>query len=89
MWIPWRNKTGLAKAAVILTTILSISTVSCGLNYSLAMTVMNSQWAVGVLLVTAYAELAAMAASAAGLIIVLVIWLAAKGRQALRKDSND
>lgn len=89
MWIPWRNKTGLAKAAVILTTILSIATVSCGLNYSLAMTVMNSQWAVGVLLVTAYAELAAMAASAAGLIIVLVIWLAAKGRQALRKDSND
>jgi hypothetical protein len=89
VWIPWRNKTGLAKAAVILTTILSIATVSCGLNYSLAMTVMNSQWAVGVLLVTAYAELAAMAASAAGLIIVLVIWLAAKGRQALRKDSND
>jgi hypothetical protein len=89
VWIPWRNKTGLAKAAVILTTILSIATVSCELNYSLAMTVMNSQWAVGVLLVTAYAELAAMAASAAGLIIVLVIWLAAKGRQALRKDSND
>ena len=89
MRLPWKGKTGLAKAAVILTTILSIATVSCGLNYALAMTVMSSNWAVGVLLVTAYAELTAMAASTVGLVVVLVMWLAAIGRAALRKDSND
>ena len=89
MWMPWRNKTGLAKAAVILTTILSIATVSCGLNYAVAMAAMDSQWAIGVLLVTAYVELAAMMASVAGLVVVLVMWLAVKGREALRKDSND
>ncbi|MGD0631918.1 MAG: hypothetical protein ABR987_21505 [Terracidiphilus sp.] len=89
MWIPWRNKTGLAKAAVILATILSIATVSCGVNYALALTVMNSQWSVGVLLVTAYAELATMIGSAVGLLVVLVIWLVIKGRTATRKDIND
>jgi hypothetical protein len=80
MWIPWRNKAGLAKAAVILTTVLSIATVSCGVNYSLAMVSMDSQWAIGVLFVTAYVELAAMLASAIGLLVVLVIWLAIKMR---------
>jgi hypothetical protein len=89
MWLPWRNKTGLAKAAVILTTILSIATVSCGLNYALALTVMNSNWAVGVLLVTAYAELAAMIGSVAGLLLVFVIWIVIKARESMRKDSHD
>jgi hypothetical protein len=89
MWKPWRNKTGLAKAAVILTTILSIATISCGLNYALAMTAMNSQWAIGVLLVTAYAELATMVGSVIGLIVVLAIWQVSKGRAATRKDFHD
>jgi phosphate starvation-inducible membrane PsiE len=90
MWLPWRNKTGLAKAAVILTTILSIATVSCGLNVVLVTTSMDSKWALGdMLLFTAYAELGAMIASVAGLLVVLVIWLAAKGRAAMRKDSDD
>jgi hypothetical protein len=89
MRLPWKGKTGLAKAAVILATILSIATVSCGLNYALAIAAMNSNWAVGVLLVTAYAELAAMAASAAGLLVVLVIWLAAKIREATTKGTHD
>jgi len=86
---PWRNKTGLAKAAVILTTILSIATVSCGLNYALAMASMNSQWAIGVLLVAAYVELATMMGSVVGLLVVLVIWLVTKGRAATRKDIDD
>jgi hypothetical protein len=89
MWKPWRNKTGLAKAAVILTTLLSIATVSCGLNYALAMAAMNSQWAIGVLLVTAYAELATMIGSVVGLFVVLMIWLATKGRAATRKEIDD
>jgi hypothetical protein len=89
MWLPWRNKTGLAKAAVILTTILSIATVSCGVNFALVTASMNSGWATGVLIVAAYAELAAMIASSVGLLVVLVIWLAAKGRAAMRKDSDD
>jgi hypothetical protein len=89
MWTPWRNKTGLAKAAVILTTILSIATVSCGVNFVLTTASINSGWAIGVLIVTAYAELGAMIASAVGLLVVLVIWLAAKGRAAMRKDSDD
>jgi hypothetical protein len=89
MRLPWKGKTGLAKAAVILTTILSIATVSCGLNYALAITAMNSEWAISVLFVTAYAELAAMAASAAGLVVVLAIWLVVKVREGMKKDSND
>jgi hypothetical protein len=89
MWKPWRNKTGLAKAAVILTTILSIATVSCGLNYALAMASMNSQSAIGVLLVAAYAELATMIGSVVGLLVVLVIWVVSKGREGTRKELDD
>jgi hypothetical protein len=89
MWTPWRDKVGLAKAAVVLTTILSIATVSCGVNFVLTTASINSGWAMGVLFVTAYAELGAMIASAVGLLVVLVIWLAAKGRAAMRKDSDD
>jgi hypothetical protein len=86
MWLPWRRKTGLAKAAVILTTILSIATVSCGLNFALAL---NANSAFSALIVTGWVELGIMAASAAGLLVVLVIWLAAKGRAAMRKESDD
>jgi hypothetical protein len=91
MWIPWRNRTGLAKAAVILATVLSIGTVSCGLNYALAMgsNNSNSSWALPVLIFTGWVELAAMVASVVGLLVVLVIWLASKGREATRKDTND
>jgi hypothetical protein len=89
MWTPWRNKVGLAKAAVILTTILSIATVSCGVNFVLTTASINSGWPMGVLFVTAYTELGAMIASSVGLLVVLVIWLAAKGRAAMRKDSDD
>ncbi len=89
MWIPGRNKTGLAKAAAILATILSVATVSCGLNWALAMASFNSGWAFGFLIVSAWTELAAMVASVVGLLIVLFIWLASKGSAATRKDSNN
>jgi hypothetical protein len=78
MWIPWRNKTGLTKAAAVLATILSIATISCGLNFALAVTTINSDHGINVLLVTAYIELAAMAGSAIGLLVVLVVWLIRK-----------
>jgi len=87
MWIPWRNKTGLAKAAVILATTLSVATVSCGLNWALAMS--KAQWSVGFLIIAACVELAVMVASVLGLLIVLVIWLVSKGHASTRKDSND
>jgi hypothetical protein len=89
MWIPWRNKTGLAKAAAILATMLSVATVSCGLNWALAMANTRTQWAFGLLVIAGWAELVVMVASLAGLLIVLVIWLVSKGHALRRKDSND
>jgi hypothetical protein len=89
MWIPWRNKTGLAKAAAILATTLSVATVSCGLNWALAMANSTTQWALGFLVIAGYAELIVMVASVVGLLIVLVIWLVSKGHALTRKDSND
>ena len=91
MWRPWQNKTGLAKAAAILAATLSIGTVSCGLNYVLAMgsIASSASWALPVLIVTGWIELAAIAASLVALLVVLVIWLVAKGREAMRKDTDD
>lgn len=92
MWIPWRNKTGLSKAAAILATTLSIATVSCGLNWALAMassTTPWARWALGFLVIAGWAELVVMVASVVGLLIVLVIWLVSKGHAPARKDSND
>ncbi len=89
MWIPWRNKTGLAKAAAILATTLSVATVSCGLNWALAMTNSATRWALGFLIIAGWAELAVMVSSVVGLLIVLVIWLVSKGYALTRRDSND
>ncbi len=86
MWIPWRNKTGLAKAAVILATILSIATITCGLNLTLAL---NSDSLIDDFIAAGRVELAIMAASIVGLFVVLVIWLATKVRDARMKDSHD
>jgi hypothetical protein len=86
MWTPWRNKTGLAKAAVILATILSIATITCGLNLTLAL---NSESLMNFFIATGRVELAIMAASLVGLVVVLVIWLVSKVRGAMRKDSHD
>lgn len=89
MWIPWRNKTGLAKAAAILATTLSVATVSCGLNWALAMANSTNRWALGFLVIAGCAELVVMVVSVVGLLIVLVIWLVSKGHALTRKDSND
>jgi hypothetical protein len=75
MGMPWKNKTGLAKAAVILATTLSIGAVSCGANGILAVHYMcgpnteltNDLFAAGVV------ELVVIAGSVIGLLVVLVM----------------
>jgi len=80
MWTPWRNKTGLAKAAVILTTILSIATISCGVNLALAFNT-SSQAALNVFMVAGWIELGTIMGSLLGLVVVLVMWLVTQGRK--------
>jgi hypothetical protein len=82
MWMPWRNKTGLAKAAVILTMILSIATISYGLNVALRLEILSipPSWAGDALLAFGWVELAAVVASVVGLMMVLVVWLASRSK---------
>ena len=80
--IRWRNRTGLAKAAVILTTILSIATISYGLNVALRLEILSipPSWAGDVILAAGWIELAAVVASGAGLLIVLAVWRASRNK---------
>jgi len=67
----WTGKSGLAKAAAVLATILGISLGLCGLNF---IAVLHVQGDSSFLLLTAYMELAGILLGAFGLLIVLVIW---------------
>jgi hypothetical protein len=89
MRMPWKNKTGLAKAAAILTTILSIATVSCGVNWVLAFTANDLHSVLGAFEVVSYVQVGVIAASLLGLLVVLVIWLGSKGRNTNKRNSND
>jgi hypothetical protein len=82
MWTLWRNKTGLAKAAVILTTILSIATIACGLNVALGLGILSipPSWAGDAILAAGWIELAALVVSLVGLMIVLGVWLASRSK---------
>jgi hypothetical protein len=79
---PWTNKSGLAKAATILSAVFLLSLGLCGVNffavmrYAPPMGPAPSKRAVivgQILSVTAWLELAVMALSGFGLLIVLVI----------------
>lgn len=77
MWTPWKNKTGLAKAAAILATTLSIATASCGINFVL---VLNSSGGLdspmmSALFAAGWVELSVMGASLLGLLVVFVMSL--------------
>jgi hypothetical protein len=77
MGTPWKNKTGLAKAAVILATTLSIGAVSCGANGILVIHFMcSSDTGLQNRLVAAGAvELSVIAGSLIGLLVVFVMWI--------------
>jgi len=90
MWTPWRNKTGLAKAAVILATILSIATVSCGINMAFVEGTLPAPqaWLEELLVTASYVEIIAIAGSILGLFVVFIAWiLSANGKS--RKDTDD
>jgi len=89
--MPWKNKTGLAKAAVVLVTILSIATISCGVNWVLVLSTssVSQNWVGYTLLVVGWIESLALAASIVGLFVVFVIWLGSKVRESTKGKSND
>lgn len=83
MKTPWRNRTGLAKAAALLATILVIAIGLCGANFFLVIsngeifgppaTTGPKAWLANVLGITAYIELIVMAICALGLILIALI----------------
>jgi len=86
MKMPWRNQTGLAKAAAISATLLLISSGLCGANFVLFLKFGSiaggapppdrPAWATGLLMITGFLELAVMSLSAVGVIVVLIIAIA-------------
>lgn len=74
MKMPWQERTGLSKFAAIFGCLLGISTGLCGANVLLISATTNDA-ASGVLIVTAYLELAGMIAGAGGLLIVALVWM--------------
>ncbi len=75
MKMPWTNRTGLAKAATILTTILAISTGFCGLNAVATLTMSgydSLDWAGKILAYTGGAELILMVICILGLLLVVI-----------------
>jgi hypothetical protein len=92
MKMPWKDKTGLAKAAAILATTLSISLASCGVNFVLVLNNLNAggsgAWARDWLFDAGRIELAVMGTSLLGLLVVLVLWIAAKLHRKGRDESG-
>ena len=75
MKIPWHNKTGLAKATAILSTMLTISLGLCGANFFAFTRFGNTPvWSTTLLLYTGYVELFAILGSLLGLIVVLLMY---------------
>ena len=73
---PWANKTGLAKATAILATVLGVSLGLCGMNFFAVISFAGSSWFSGgvtFLAVAGWIELAAIALSFVGLIVVGVM----------------
>lgn len=74
MKMPWREKTELAKAATIFGCLLGVSTGLCGANALVLSATMNHSIG-GFFIFTAYLELAGMLIGAAGLMVVMLIWI--------------
>lgn len=73
---PWRNLTGLLRAAAILGSLLGVSLGLCGVNAVLySASLRGDSSVVGILLVASIVETAAILVSAAGLIVVLLLLL--------------
>lgn len=91
MWTPWKNKTGLAKAAIILATTLSIGAVSCGANGILVVHFMcgpQSQLTDS-LVAAGFVELALIAGSLLGLLVVFVMWMFSRHKDNRSSESGD
>jgi hypothetical protein len=86
MKMPWHNQTGLAKAGAISATLFLISSGLCGGNFALFLKFGSlgggvpppdrPAWATSLLMITGFLELAVIALSAVGVIVVLVIAIA-------------
>lgn len=85
MRMPWKDRTGLAKAVAVLVTVLLVSTGLCGLNVITEITIFpfDSGPSKGIralvanaLLITAYIESVLMGLCIVGLILVALIAIA-------------
>ena len=89
MKMPWSDKTGLARAAIILVTILVVSAALCGISYCLVTPSWDPTPIDFILLLTSVLELAVVACSLAGLLVVLVAWLYRRGKKETETENND
>ncbi len=77
MKAPWSNLEGPAKWLVIAVVALLVSSGLCGLQFALATHAnQNSSTVVWLFMVTGIVELIAMALSACGVVVSLIIWIA-------------
>ena len=86
MKMPWHNQTGLTKLAAILATTLGIAIGLCGVNFVAFIRFVplsgpapppgTPEWPGRVLTFTGFLELASMALSLAGLILIAIIAIA-------------
>jgi hypothetical protein len=97
--MPWRKRTGLAKAAAILATILLVSLGLCGINF-VALTnmsgigVSNAHYGIATSLSTFFlilgvVEYVAIVFSALALVVVTLLWLIRTIWKKLKKQSNN
>lgn len=74
MKMPWTGKSGMARAAAVLATVLGVSLGLCGANIAIATHASNP--AIPYLLGTAYVETAGIFVGAVGLVILGLIAIA-------------
>jgi len=91
MWLPWKNRTGLAKAAVVLAAILLLASVSCGVTWGAVVGSFEGarSWQQSAFLIAGYVEILLIAASLAGLLVVLVLWLLSLVRKRIVARSGE
>jgi hypothetical protein len=82
MRLPWSNRTGLAKAVAILSTVLIVSLGLCGVNFVATVGLVGvdaprrSAWSpVQLMIDIGFVELAAIACSFVGLLVVGILFL--------------
>jgi hypothetical protein len=82
----WRGKTGLAKAVTILATVLSVATVSCGLDWAFGLGYFVADPNLNIVVIAGWLQAAVLVIFLLALIIVLMI---KQVRENTRKDSDD